>query len=447
MNLCCFGFDGSGGGTPVAETLAQTLVAGNVTGGTSIVVTSGDTINYSVGAGGILTSATTTSQRTWTLPNATGTIPVGSGTANRVVQFTAANEIGNGTWSFSTNDLLPVTTGSNIGGASNRVGTTYLSGGFDYSGSVIWVSGATTYATLDTSGRWGINASVSSTNRMNITAGASMDGAINISASNMNDNGYGILVQGGGASTTFSGFWCDVTVAASGTSYAVRGSASLSNTNNNYGGSFTARNGTTTSIGVLGDASGGDSVNPSFASVGVQGSARSVVATDRRAGYFYTDNNVNSGTSYAVKAESSTGGTNAVNYGIHSVSSGSGASVTNRAGYFKAAGGSSATNYAIITDGGNSGFSQTTPTALLHLGAGTASASSAPLKFTSGTNMTNAEAGAMEYASSDLFFTKSGTTRGTVLVSTAATTEVVVTDTTLTVTHNGTTYKILARAV
>lgn len=88
----------------------------------------------------------------------------------------------------------------------------------------------------------------------------------------------------------------------------------------------------------------------------------------------------------------------------------------------------------------------TTPTARLHLGAGTATASTAPLKFTSGTNLTTAEAGAMEYNGTNLFFTRSGTTRENVICASAVTTEVLVTDTSLTINYNGTTYKILARA-
>lgn len=43
------------------------------------------------------------------------------------------------------------------------------------------------------------------------------------------------------------------------------------------------------------------------------------------------------------------------------------------------------------------GIGVTAPTALLHLKAGTASANTAPLKFNSGTNLTSAEVGAMEY--------------------------------------------------
>ena len=53
--------------------------------------------------------------------------------------------------------------------------------------------------------------------------------------------------------------------------------------------------------------------------------------------------------------------------------------------------------------GGNVGIGQTTPTAVLHLKAGTATASTAPLKFTSGTLNTTAEAGAVEFLT-DAFY-------------------------------------------
>jgi hypothetical protein len=62
---------------------------------------------------------------------------------------------------------------------------------------------------------------------------------------------------------------------------------------------------------------------------------------------------------------------------------------------------------------GNVGIGILSPTAALHLLAGTATASTAPLKFTSGTNLTTAEAGAMEFNGTNLFFSPS-TTRHTV---------------------------------
>jgi len=52
----------------------------------------------------------------------------------------------------------------------------------------------------------------------------------------------------------------------------------------------------------------------------------------------------------------------------------------------------------------------TTPTAKLHLAAGSATASAAPLKFTSGTNLTTPEAGAVEYDGTE-FYGTDGTRR------------------------------------
>lgn len=52
-----------------------------------------------------------------------------------------------------------------------------------------------------------------------------------------------------------------------------------------------------------------------------------------------------------------------------------------------------------------------TPTALLHLAAGTAPASTAPLKLTTGPVNTTAEAGALEYTTPQLFFTNGGAQR------------------------------------
>lgn len=56
-----------------------------------------------------------------------------------------------------------------------------------------------------------------------------------------------------------------------------------------------------------------------------------------------------------------------------------------------------------------------TATARLELLAGTAGANTAPLKFNSGTNLTTAVAGTMEYNGTNLFFTRVGTTRESVL--------------------------------
>jgi hypothetical protein len=53
----------------------------------------------------------------------------------------------------------------------------------------------------------------------------------------------------------------------------------------------------------------------------------------------------------------------------------------------------------------------TSAAALLHLAAGTATANTAPLKLTSGTNLTTAEAGAIEYDGTEFYATNSGASR------------------------------------
>jgi hypothetical protein len=62
---------------------------------------------------------------------------------------------------------------------------------------------------------------------------------------------------------------------------------------------------------------------------------------------------------------------------------------------------------------GNIAAGVTSATARLHLAAGSSTASTAPLKFTSGTNLTTAEAGAMEFNGTNLLFSPS-TVRHTV---------------------------------
>ncbi len=72
------------------------------------------------------------------------------------------------------------------------------------------------------------------------------------------------------------------------------------------------------------------------------------------------------------------------------------------------------TQLMTLLNGGNLGIGPTSPTAVLHLKAGTATANTAPLKLTSGTNLTAVEAGAFEYDGTDLFFSPS-TVRNTLV--------------------------------
>ncbi len=100
-----------------------------------------------------------------------------------------------------------------------------------------------------------------------------------------------------------------------------------------------------------------------------------------------------------------------------------------------------------LTIGTNSYFGgNSTAGAKITIAAGAATANTAPLKFTSGTNLTTAVAGVMEYNGTNLFFTRTGTTRQSVLTANVVTTEVAVSDTTVTININGTDYKLLAKA-
>ncbi|MFC0773037.1 hypothetical protein [Terrimonas alba] len=82
------------------------------------------------------------------------------------------------------------------------------------------------------------------------------------------------------------------------------------------------------------------------------------------------------------------------------------------------------TNILQVTGGlalnGKQSIGASSATALLHLGAGAGNASSAPLKFTAGTNLTTPENGAVEYDGTNYFVT-SGNTRYTLAKTLTAT--------------------------
>ena len=68
------------------------------------------------------------------------------------------------------------------------------------------------------------------------------------------------------------------------------------------------------------------------------------------------------------------------------------------------------------TFAGNVGIGQSSPTAYLHLKAGTATAGTAPLKLTSGTNLTTPENGTFEYDGTNLYFTVGGVRKTVTLI-------------------------------
>jgi hypothetical protein len=66
---------------------------------------------------------------------------------------------------------------------------------------------------------------------------------------------------------------------------------------------------------------------------------------------------------------------------------------------------SDGTVYAAVDAVGRVGIGQATPSALLHFKAGTSAATTAPLKFTSGTLLGTPEAGAVEFLTDDFYAT------------------------------------------
>lgn len=98
-----------------------------------------------------------------------------------------------------------------------------------------------------------------------------------------------------------------------------------------------------------------------------------------------------------------------------------GASTPNKSLIFLQGGSDSATNEKMrLAANGNIGMGVAVPTAVVQIKAGRAAAGSAPMKFTAGTNLTTAEAGAVEFDGTNYFAT-SGTTRYTLAKTLTAT--------------------------
>lgn len=80
--------------------LSSTLAVGNTTGGHDIVVSIGDGVAFSEGAGGRLYSTTTSAAHSWSLPDQSGTLVLSNpGTINRVARY-------NSTWGLLSGVLI-----------------------------------------------------------------------------------------------------------------------------------------------------------------------------------------------------------------------------------------------------------------------------------------------------------------------------------------------------
>lgn len=107
------------------------------------------------------------------------------------------------------------------------------------------------------------------------------------------------------------------------------------------------------------------------------------------------------------------------------------------------------TTHIEILGSGNVGLGVTTPTAVLHIKAGTATAGTAPIKFTTGTNTTAAVAGQMEYNNTFHLTNSDGTRRHITLCTTATKTTAAApytNDGFITVSIGGTDVKVMTTA-
>jgi hypothetical protein len=92
-------------------------------------------------------------------------------------------------------------------------------------------------------------------------------------------------------------------------------------------------------------------------------------------------------------------------YNFHVADNSAGITATNMYGLYIEPLTAATNNYGIISLTNLNGFGVSVPTSIIHLAAGTATASTAPLKFTTGTLLTVPETGAMEYASEFFYLT------------------------------------------
>jgi hypothetical protein len=75
---------------------------------------------------------------------------------NNVIPKGNGVSIVDGSWSFSVNDIIPNTSGSNIGDDTHRIGTIFMASNIDYASDLYWINGIDIRMTLTTGGSLGI---------------------------------------------------------------------------------------------------------------------------------------------------------------------------------------------------------------------------------------------------------------------------------------------------
>lgn len=254
----------------------------------------------------------------------------------------------------------------------------------------------------------GTGGSISST-----SVAAGTGGALNLNGGSGGTQSSSAAGGAGGAVTAAGG-------AGSGSSSATAGA----------GGAFTARGGTGGS-GSMTTAGAGGSATYTGGTGGTASSTNGAAGTTTVSGgtgggQASSLNGQNGGTltlqggtgGSTTTGTSGNGGATTLAGGVAGTNSGGVSGVGGIILFRTAATTSLTTNGNISVDGRWFIGGATTATAILHLVAGTTAASTAPLKFTTGTSMTAAEAGAVEFTTDDLFFTiTTGTARKRLLMA------------------------------
>jgi hypothetical protein len=144
------------GTTPAVWTNSSVLLNETI----SFQITGANKIKYVDGnqASGKVLTSDADGLATWSSIGAISGTATGTGTTDYIVKWTdgPGSEIGDGTWYFSGNDLVPTVDGSNIGSDASpdqRIGTIYMASNIDYLSTLNFKVNGTSKANFNSSGQ------------------------------------------------------------------------------------------------------------------------------------------------------------------------------------------------------------------------------------------------------------------------------------------------------
>lgn len=389
-------FTGSGG----IQTSAFTGDATKTAGGTALTLA---TVNSNVGSFGSATQVATFTVNAKGLTTAAGNTTIAI-PASAVTDFSEAVDdrvatlIQNGTgitWSYNdgSNTLTPTVTITQYTDelAQDAVGAMVDANSLTYTdGTPLLAVKRQMSITADTSGiKLSGDSATPGNSKLYGTDGSGTKGWYDQPSGGGSSSGVTGAVQFSGGSGAFSSdasnfFWDDSINQLQldgGTSYGLLLKGDVAGINVDPDG--TAIAGAFIVLNGLVDATGSVNINLSNTNVGSTSNSRLLLSTASGGGDPYV--NLSTGDAGYIIGVDNSGG-NKLYMGLGSNPS-------------------SMTTANITFEGSAVGILQTSPTAKLHVGAGTATAGTAPIKLTSGTALTTPEDGVIEYHSSHIYFT------------------------------------------